>query len=377
VIASHSTAGSQSSLKRNPVRETHDNFNIGKIRPTKSGLISHRASEIAPKNVEWLWPERIALGKVTLIAGDPGLGKSQISADIAARTSTGDHWPNNEGRAPQGSVIILNAEDDEADTIVPRLMAARADRMNIYAVSAVRDQKGNGNQIFNLQTDVSELEVLIEELGDVRLIIIDPISSYLGTKLDSHVNTQVRGALAPLIEMAARRGIAIVAITHSPKGQGLKAIHSFVGSIAFAGAARSGFIVAKDRNDDATRLFLNAKQNVAPDDKEGLTFRIEGCTVTGESGEQIQSSRVAWTGYTDTKADDAVGAFEYEQRKVDKAEAFLKDALKSGPVPVKELEALATSEGIAPRTLRRAKDNLNVHPKKDGLKGGWTWGLPS
>jgi RecA-family ATPase len=311
-----------------------------------------------------------------MMAGDPGLGKSQLSSDICARLTIAGSWPNGEGKAPLGNVIILSAEDDDEDTIVPRLMAAEADLTRVHIVRAVCDENGKGQHTFNLQKDISRLEALIEEVSDVRLIVIDPISSYLGTKLDSHNNTQVRGALEPLIEMAGRLGIAIVAITHSPKGTGIKAIHSFVGSIAFVGAARSGYIVTKDPDDEEARLLLPVKQNVAPGDAKGLAFRIEGCTVTGQDGEAIQTSRIVWGGYTETKADDALSALgNDEASEQDRAVAFLKSALNSGPAPMKEIEAWAEGEGIAQRTLRRAKRHLNVQSVKLGLQDGWAWQL--
>jgi hypothetical protein len=160
-------------------------------KPSGSMLICRRASELEPEQVEWLWAARIARGKHTCIAGEPGTGKSQLTLAIAAAISTGGEWPCGEGRAPLGSVIILSAEDGERDTIVPRLMAAGANRDLVHIVSAVRPDNGS-RRGFSLQADLGSLEDEIIKIGDAALVIIDPISSYLG-KTDSHKNAEVRG----------------------------------------------------------------------------------------------------------------------------------------------------------------------------------------
>jgi hypothetical protein len=180
-------------------------------------LISHRASDIQPERLEWVWPGRIARGKVALLGGPPGLGKSQVTANIAAIVSCGDGWPCGEGRAPQGGVLILSAEDGIADTIVPRLIAAAADIEQIHIIAAATRPDGTGRRTFSLKTDVDLLERLAEEIGSVRLIIIDPISAYMGGA-DGNGNVETREVLEPLAEMANRLGIAVVAVTHLNKG---------------------------------------------------------------------------------------------------------------------------------------------------------------
>jgi RecA-family ATPase len=207
-----------------------------------------------------------------MLAGEPGLGKSQLSAFLAAIVTTHGHWPNGEGRAELGSVIVLSAEDDAADTIVPRLSAAGAELSRVHIVSAVTTDDHNGRRLFNLQSDLSALEETIAHVGDVRLVIIDPVSSYLG-KIDSHKNAEVRTVLEPIGEMASRLRVAVVAVTHFSKGGGTSANNRIIGSIAFVAAARAAFIVSRDPDDDSRRLFVSSKNNLGPD-RAGLAFRM-------------------------------------------------------------------------------------------------------
>jgi hypothetical protein len=178
-------------------------------------LVSRCAAEIAPEKIEWLWTGRLALGKHTCIAGEPGAGKSQLSIAIIATVTTGGEWPCGEGRAPVGNVIILSAEDGAADTIVPRLLAAGADIGRVHIVSAVRNPD-ESRRVINLQYDLDLLERKIAKIGNVVLVVVDPVSSYLG-KADSHKNSEVRSVLEPLSDMADCARVAILSITHFSK----------------------------------------------------------------------------------------------------------------------------------------------------------------
>jgi len=359
--------------------EFEDNSESGEGRASAE-LITQCAADITPEPVEWLWPGRVALGKLTLIGGEPGLGKSQVAIAMAAAITTGGELPCREGRALKGKVVILSAEDGVADIIVPRLMAAGADREHVQIIRAVKDP---GRRGFNLGADLDLLEKEIARLGDVRLVIIDPISSYLGSKVDSHVNASVRGVLEPVSEMAARLRIAFVAITHQPKGTGTAAIHRFIGSVAFVAAARSAHLVISDPEDKDRRLFLPVKNNLAPLGK-GLAFRLEQRLV-GDPDRAIVASSVVWESEPVTiSADQALQATDAQAAGQvpagAEAEGFLVDLLGSNSVPVTQIKMEATAAGIAWATVRRAKDRLGVIVERKshgfGGKGEWLWRLP-
>jgi putative DNA primase/helicase len=263
-------------------------------KTTEGSMLIYRcASEVSLEPIVWLWPGRIAKGKHTCFAGDPGTGKSQLAIAIAATISTGGEWPCGEGRAPLGSVIILSAEDGAGDTILPRLHAASADCGRVHLVDALREQSG-GERTFNLKTDIAALEEMIVEIGDVTLVVIDTVNSYLG-KTDSHKNAEVRQVLDPLSKMAERTAVAVVSITHFSKGGSNctnKALHRFLGSIGFVGSPRAAFATFEDPGEPERRLFLHAKNNLAPPPL-GLAYRLAQ-TIVGKPGQGIVASRVEW-----------------------------------------------------------------------------------
>jgi len=326
---------------------------------------------ITPKPVSWIWPSRIALGKYTTIAGEPGLGKSQLTARMAATITTGGDWPEGEGKAPLGSVIIVSSEDDPEDTIAPRLMAAGADMGRVHELQGI--QRQGVHRTFNLAEDLAPLEDTIAALGDVRLVVIDPISAYLGGT-DSHKNADVRALLAPLQDMAQRRAVAVLGITHLNKGGG-SAMARFTGSGAFVAAARAAYLVAKDADDPDRRLFLPVKNNLG-EDKTGFAYTIQGATVAGG----IPTSRVVFApGLVDAQADAVLaaqsgGTDDGAASALDEAVDFLRTELGQRPVPATAVKRSAGQAGIAERTLRRAQQALNVKPVKEGK--GWVWALP-
>jgi AAA domain/Primase C terminal 2 (PriCT-2)/RepB DNA-primase N-terminal domain len=356
-----------------------------KENPIGKQLVVYDASAVTPAPVEWLWPGRLAIGKTTLIGGDPGLGKSQLSIFVASIISQAGEWPCQEGRSPKRSVIMLSAEDGVADTIVPRLMAAGADLDKVKIVTAVHEEDGSGRRIFNLTQDLDALECLIITLGDVGAVIIDPVDAYIGGNVDSHKNAAVRAVLEPISEMADRLNVAILALTHFSKQLGGKTIYRFIGSIAHIGAARVAFAVIADPEDKTRILLLHAKNNLAPPQK-GLAFRIEQRLVAdGIIGSSIffESEHVA-----DVTADEALAAESGggQVTAKDEAKEFLREVLGRGRVKLQDLEAMARADGFLrdnqqmrqSKPFRSAKAELGVVSTREGFGADAVsyWSLP-
>ena len=324
--------------------------------------------DIAPEQVRWLWPKRIPLGKLTLLVGDPGLGKSLLTIDLASRVTRAAEFPDGSS-CDIGDVLFLSAEDDPADTIRPRLDAAGADVSRVHILEAVRVTLGDGTQTekaFNLETDLAALEAALRRDSSIRLVVIDPISAYLGG-VDSHSNAEVRGILAPLASLAARYGLAIVAVTHLRKSAGA-AIHRAIASIAFAAAARAVWAVAADPDDLTRRLMLAVKQNLAPD-RGGLAFRVEA---------PESSARVAWEPEAVlVDANQVLGPLENREERsaLLRATTWLSELLQDGPLLVEKIKAEARGADIAWATVRRAKESLSVVAKKGDYQGAWYWQL--
>jgi hypothetical protein len=343
-----------------------------------AALVSRCAAEIPPEKIEWLWPGRLARGKHTCIAGEPGTGKSQLSIAIIAAVTTAGEWPCGEGQAPLGNAIILSAEDGASDTIVPRLLAAGADLNRVHVVSAVRNNDGS-RRALNLQHDLDLLESKIADIGNVALVVVDPVSSYLG-KTDSHKNSEVRGVLEPLSEMADRMRVAILSVTHFSKAGAnntTKALHRFIGSIAFTGSPRVAFAVIDDAEQDGRRLFLHAKNNLARA-PQGLAFCLEQCLVR----DGFVASRILWEAEpvaitaNEALAADAAGA-ENRTAKADAME-FLQAALAGGPEPAAEVNRMAREHDLTPKAIRSAREALEVKIERDGFGPGSKslWSLP-
>jgi len=330
-------------------------------------------ADVPAKEIEWLWPQRFARNKIGLIAGQPGLGKSQVTCALAAAVTTRGPWPNNEGSAPLGNVVMLSAEDDVADTLRPRLEAAGADVQRVHVLEAIKVD-GGGRRGFDLSQDIQRLEQVVSDIGDVVLVIVDPLTAYLG-KIDSHRAADVRGVLAPLQDFASRHRAAVIGVTHLSKGGSNEALSRFIGSIGFVGAARAAFLVAKDRDDPTRRLFLPAKNNVG-NDQTGLAFRI----VEKPASHPLRAPAVEWLESVTITADEAMAADDKSDRvsRLD-AKSFLELLLAGGPLLQTEIDTRAAQQGISPDQLKRAKKKLGIWSKRAGGIGGsghWLWGLP-
>ncbi len=337
-------------------------FNDGATSAT-AGPILIRLSEIATERVEWAWLNRIARGKLALVIGEPGEGKSHVTHDLTARMTRGAMWPDG-GQAPEGNVVILSAEDGVADTVRPRIDKQGGDAAHVYVVRAVRI---NGQEFpLSLDRDLTAIEQALQSTGAV-LLVIDPVSAYLGSK-DSYKDAEIRGILSPLAALAERYHVAVVGVLHLTKAAQRRLLLRAQGSVAFVAQARTVLVVGQDPDQPGRRLLASIKNNLGPT-ASTLVFRISdaGLTWDDQPVDGTAESLLA-TDEPPTRTD---------QRERDEAALFLQQELKDGPVASKTVEADAKANGIAQRTLWRAKSRLGIRAERaknqDGRIASWYW----
>jgi hypothetical protein len=337
-------------------------------KPRKAGIRTVRMDTVAPQAIDWLWFPYIALGKLSVIAGHPGLGKSLLSMSFAGNVTTGRPWVDGTP-CPQGSVVLVSGEDDPGDTIRPRLDAAGADVSRVHYLRAVAEV--DGERGFTL-ADVGYLDELMKDLGDCKLIVIDPVSAYM-SGVDTHNNADVRGLLTPLAQMAADYRVAMVCVSHLNKGAG-EAINRVTGSLALVAAARAAYAVTRCKEDETRRLVLPIKNNLG-NDTGGLSYRIAA---------ERDVPYVAWDRekVTGISIEDAMRPAEQaggERTAVDDAEDFLREMLGGGSMPSKQLRAEANAAGVSWMSCERAKARMAITVKRyndgNGGKGYWAWAL--
>ncbi|HEX8492999.1 MAG TPA: AAA family ATPase [Pyrinomonadaceae bacterium] len=315
-------------------------------------------ADIEPEQVSWLWHPYIAIGKLTILEGDPGLGKSWLTCAIACAVTRGCGLP---GAEPfkAGNVLMLSAEDGLGDTLRPRLDAVDADVRRIFALNEPLTFDAAGLLL---------LEAAIIEYTPV-LVIIDPLFAFTGGKVDIHRANECRAISAPLATIAERHGCAMLAVRHLGKSRGGgHALNAGIGSIDFTAAARSVLLVGRDPDDEQKRAVVQTKNNLAPHG-EAIGYKLEG-------------SQFFWTGVSDLTAGRILAAEsdEGERSAITEAVDFLRTALSSGGRNSKGVINEAKQGGISEATLRRAKRQLKVRTRKVGMPGShyqkWLWELP-
>lgn len=329
-------------------------------------------SEVKPEPVRWLWPGHLAIGKLTLVSGDPGLGKSLMTVDIAARVTAGVPWPfgPHSTRSPAG-VVFLCGEDDVTDTIVPGFNAAGGDTKRAALLRGVKSDGGGNDtshRCIDLGRDLDALEEAIDAVPNCQLVVIDPISAYMG-RVDSHKNADVRAILQPLAALAVRRQVAVLVVTHLNKNLAGPAVHRAVGSIAFTAAVRVALVVCKDPGNDQRRLVFATKSNLGPSGR-GLAFQV-----TCRTGD---APRVDWSNQPpELSVEEALGsqpAAGAQASELDEAIAWLKECLSNGAKPTREVLIASLDAGHSKATIRRAKSKLGVLSVK--TTHVWVWAFP-
>lgn len=319
-------------------------------------------SVVCRKPMHWLWPGRVPFGKLTVLDGDPGTGKSTISLDIAARLSRGLPMPGEDASTTgPRDVILVSVEDDAADTIKPRLDAAGADTDRIHSLTI---RAGDAEYPPDLEGYLPHIEKAITE-KHAGMLILDPISALLGPDVDMHKDQDVRSVLAPLKVVAERTDCAAFLIRHFNKNSGATALHKGGGSIAIAGAARSVLAAGKNPADESKRVLAVSKSNGAEVlDVGSLSYEIIPVTLPSSGGSaEVQTTKIEWLGRSEYTANDLVAVIPSnpeERSERQEAQAKIKELLSDGPMLTKELEKEAQAAGISRRTLERVRRDLRI-----------------
>ena len=332
-----------------------------------------RAADLKPEPIRWLWPEWLAKGKLHVLAGAPGTGKTTLALDLAACITSGRALPS--GRKPPcGSVLIWSGEDDPKDTLVPRLLAAGADLRRVHIVGDVRG--ADGPRPFDPARDVDQLAAACAGIDDIALLIVDPLVSAVAG--DSHKNAEVRRGLAPLVDLASRLDAALLGITHYSKGtQGREPLERVSGSLAFGALARVVLgTVRQPGEDEADRklVLARAKSNIGPDGG-GLAYAFEQVEVPGHPG--LTASRIVWGAQLEGTARELLAEPQPEGDTQGDAAAFLRDLLAGGSMAAKDVQREARDFGLTDKQLRSARERLGIKPRKAGMGAGWIWALPA
>lgn len=330
-----------------------------------------RADGLTPEPIRWLWPGWLARGKLHVLAGAPGTGKTTLALDVAACITSGRALPS--GWKPQrGAVVMWSGEDDPADTLVPRLLAAGADASKVHFVGDVRG--ADGPRPFDPARDVAALAAACAGIDNIALLIIDPLVNAVAG--DSHKNAEVRRGLGPLVALAAGLDAALIGITHYSKGTGgREPLERVTGSLAFGALARIVLGTVRQQGEDDTErklVLARAKSNIGPD---GGGFAYAFQQVDSHRFPGVSASRIVWGAELSGTARELLAEPEPEGDTQGDASAFLRELLASGSMAAKEIYREAESAGYSRDSMKRAKRKIGVEAVKLGMTGGWCWRL--
>lgn len=306
--------------------------------------------DIQSQEVEWLWYPYIPYGKVTIVQGDPGEGKTSFALALVSLLTKGQPLPEYESGDDPVSVIYQTAEDGLADTIKPRLESYGADCKRVMVID---------DSEFDLTVADRRLEEAVTETG-ARLVVLDPMQAYLGSDVDIHRANEVRDVFKKLCHMAERTGCAVLLIGHMNKDKNGKSAYRGLGSIDFRAAARSVLVVGRAKDNPAFRVVAHDKSNLAP----------EGRSIAFELGENCSFK---WKGYCDVSVSDLLSGNGTVQNKTAQMEQGLRELLKK-PMKAYQVYEHAEKLGISERTVKTAKKNVGVVSQK--VNGQWEWSLP-
>lgn len=329
-------------------------------------------SDIQAQPITWLWDGWLPLGKMTILAGAGGCGKTNLSLALIATITTGGVFPDGSKCQNVGKVLIYSTEDDPADTLKPRLIANGADINKVSIISGRTNEKGE-LEPFDPAQDFPKIEEYIKANPDVKLLMIDPIISAVSG--DMNKANDVRRSLQPLVDLANEYKFSVLGITHFSKGSGGSSpADRIIGSQAFTALARMAWSAAK-REDEGDCILVRAKSNNSILEG-GIRYQIESETVL----DHIETTKTVWLGTIEGTAKELLNEAESSESNsstVDLAKEFLIDLLSSVEnMPTKEVQAQAKDAGFSPASIRRAQEKLNIKPFKPQGEKVWFWSLP-
>jgi hypothetical protein len=357
-----------------------------KLQPPKriiSSLEVTTMDDLEEQTIEWLWKGRFAIGKLSIVSGIPGLGKSYATLSMAALISRGQAFPDTPDIVnPVGDVLLIGAEDGWRDTVKPRLRLANADQSRIQVTTTVT-RRGKENQWLNLESDLPLIEEWLTDHEEARMITLDPLNAYLG-ETDGNSDVGIRAVLTPLAALAEKHQVCIICIVHCGKAEGRASAQKVLGSTGYVGVARTLFEVLREpesaqsqptgvTQSQATsaqrRVLASAKANVGNNGKLSIGFEL----IPEPDGDHCF---VVWDEKSaELDADDIRGQEENSKApRRKKSEEFLRAILADGPIPAAEAQAKAEAKGLKERTLKTAKSKLGVISQKVGER--WYWSLP-
>jgi hypothetical protein len=374
-LPSHIEAIDLSAMVRNMIAKYKAKHLVKDIPATMKRTVTiMQGSMIQERPITWLWDGYLPAGKLTLLAGAGGTGKSTIAFNFASIVTNAGAWPDGTRCNVTGNVLIWSSEDDPSDTIKPRLMAVGANPQRYGVISGTVDEQGQSRP-FDAASDMAALRDAVSQMGGISMLIIDPIVTAVTG--DMHKANDVRRSLQAIVDFAAECNCAVLGITHFAKGTaGKNSAERVIGSQAFAALARMVLVAAKEE-DSSNRVFTRAKSNNSVD-TGGFGYTIEALvTQTG-----IVATRVVWGEALEGSSRSILAQVESEDNADDssqlaRAKRFLLDSLANGPVAAKELlEHAREGQGISSDTVRKAQKELGIMARKLGMSGGWVWELP-
>lgn len=341
-------------------------------RPATSTLTNF--TEIVAKPVRFLWRDRIALGKITALAGRPKIGKGLLYSRLIAELTQGRLEGDLGG---PGRAIIVTTEDEPGDTLKPRLMAAGAD---LSRVSMFQMGSKDEPVPFRVPGDAEELGRRVAE-SQTALVVIDPLMEFLDEKTDAHKSKSSRHAISAVNQIAREHGCAVLCVFHLNKGVSTDPLLRHEGSAAFTQIVRSGLMLGFDPDDpdgdEGDRRVLAVSSSNLARLASSLAFQIEGRSVEGDTGEPISTAAMRYVGESTAGSHDLLKGHDDDARaERDEATEFLIQELSNGSKFASEVTAGAKALGITPYALKAARNKLGIQSNKDGFQGPWKWGLP-